>query len=273
MHRRFGAQENDDDTPGLSGMRLQGIGGADNDVLMPPLPGSMLGTSGMHEQHINAVLQNMMRSSMGGMTGGDDQHGDMSAHIREMMAAYAEQSGDNSAGIAGMGRRQDRYDEDGVRMPDPVQRQRLVPMGRSYSAGEDEEDRFALGRAEDPSVEWMFPPPRHLSSQATLEKVLFVEILSCFGVLLRQCGNDFNTPSNDFFTGINTTTGESTGPAGRQVAASEHPVARAVCLAPAEQRHLGARDDRVHPAHHLPLLAAGAHQQGRCGIYAPAPPN
>lgn len=165
IHRRFGGDDDADTTMPGARSRMPGIGGADNDVLMPPLPGSMLGTSGMHERHINSVLQSMMRSSMGGMQEGSDEHNEMAAHMQEMMDAYNEQSG----GIAA-GRRQDMYDEDGVRRPDPVQRQRLVPMGRSYSAEEDD-DRVTLGRAEDPSVEWMFPPPRHLSSQATLEKV------------------------------------------------------------------------------------------------------
>ena len=35
----------------------------------------------------------------------------------------------------------------------------------------DEEMAGSFGRAEDPSVDWIFPPPRHLSNQSTLEQV------------------------------------------------------------------------------------------------------
>lgn len=65
------------------------------------------------------------------------------------------------------------YDEHGVRMPDPVQKQRLVYSNnhsrRFHSEEEEEED--VLGRAEDPSVDWLFPPPLHLSYPGTLEQV------------------------------------------------------------------------------------------------------
>lgn len=57
------------------------------------------------------------------------------------------------------------YDEDGVRRPDPVKVQRLISRGFSMER--------SLGRADDPSIEWLFPPPRHLSSQQSFEAVIF----------------------------------------------------------------------------------------------------
>mmetsp|Transcript_19550 Transcript_19550/g.21206 ORF Transcript_19550/g.21206 Transcript_19550/m.21206 type:complete len:534 (+) Transcript_19550:38-1639(+) len=55
------------------------------------------------------------------------------------------------------------YDEEGVRRPDPVRMQRLISRGFS---GER-----SLGRAEDPTIEWLFPPARHLSSQESFDRV------------------------------------------------------------------------------------------------------
>lgn len=57
------------------------------------------------------------------------------------------------------------YDEDGIRRPDQVKVQRLI--SRQSSEGD-------WARAEDPNVDWLFPPPRHLSSQETLESVVFL---------------------------------------------------------------------------------------------------
>lgn len=55
------------------------------------------------------------------------------------------------------------YDEEGIRRPDPVKMQRLISRGYSSER--------SLGRAEDPTVDWLFPPPRHLSSQEALDQV------------------------------------------------------------------------------------------------------
>jgi hypothetical protein len=167
---------NDDDRPirpagGASnrqfgGPRMDGIGGPDNDV--PPMPGSDIS----HQDHLNNVLRNLMQSSIGRHVGNtDDNDGgamDMSGmmggmSLPGMMAAY-ERSQQQERGAR---RTEDQYDEDGIRLPDPVQRERLVggfsPRWRS--------DREEFGRAEDPSIEWMFPPPRHLSSQLPLDEV------------------------------------------------------------------------------------------------------
>lgn len=144
---------------------MTGIGGPDNEVTMPPRPG-MPGTEFSHQQHLDNVLQNLMRSSMGMRMGDDDGGpigGAMGAGMAEMMAAYA--AGQRPP----QPRQPDRYDEDGVRLPDPVQRERLVSGGMRFGGG----GRREFGRAEDPSVEWMFPPPRHLSSQASLDDVSF----------------------------------------------------------------------------------------------------
>jgi hypothetical protein len=167
---------NDDDRPirpagGASnrqfgGPRMDGIGGPDNDV--PPMPGSDIS----HQDHLNNVLRNLMQSSIGRHMGntddGDSDAMDMSGmmggmSLPGMMAAY-ERSQQQERGAR---RTEDQYDEDGIRLPDPVQRERLVggfsPRWRS--------DREEFGRAEDPSIEWMFPPPRHLSSQLPLDEV------------------------------------------------------------------------------------------------------
>lgn len=52
------------------------------------------------------------------------------------------------------------YDEHGVRRPDPVRVSRLI-------GGHDHNSDFS--RADDPTVEWMFPPPRHLSFPGTFQ--------------------------------------------------------------------------------------------------------
>lgn len=61
------------------------------------------------------------------------------------------------------------YDEDGIRRPDPVKTQRLISRGFSSER--------SLGRAEDPTIDWLFPPPRHLSSQESFEQVILAEPL------------------------------------------------------------------------------------------------
>ncbi len=198
VHTRFGDDEVDDEgdedhSPmqiSHSTGRMPGIGGADNDVVLPPYPAGGLGTGAMHERHLNSVLASMMRSSMGMQTSDDGDvdapavFGGMGGGIASFMAAYEDQM--NSGG----GRQADRYDEDGVRLPDPVQRQRLVPSSRMFRGGGDDEEEFSMGRAEDPTVEWMFPPPRHLSSQSSLEKVslCFYLLRTTFLVILPMNG-------------------------------------------------------------------------------------
>lgn len=57
-------------------------------------------------------------------------------------------------------RHQNEYDDDGIRRPDPVQSRRLI---RGSHPTLSSAMSMAIGRAEDPSVEWMHPPPAHLS--------------------------------------------------------------------------------------------------------------
>jgi hypothetical protein len=60
---------------------------------------------------------------------------------------------------------QDQFYDDGVRVrTDPVRMQRLIARQQS-----DEQEHIMLGRADDPNVEWMVEPPRHLSYMGSLE--------------------------------------------------------------------------------------------------------
>ena len=93
---------------------------------------------------------------------GDD---DGDAHTDEM-----EYVNMNSAYNRSPGNQPDRYDEDGVRLPDPVRQLRLLSgSSRRMMRGEDIED--VLARAEDPTIDWMFPVPRHLSNMGSLDEV------------------------------------------------------------------------------------------------------
>ncbi len=62
------------------------------------------------------------------------------------------------------GRVAEEYDEEGIRRPDPVRLQRLISSGSV-----DHNDMF--GRAEDPSVDWMFEPPNDINFPGTLDQV------------------------------------------------------------------------------------------------------
>jgi hypothetical protein len=227
---------------------MVGVGGPDNDVVMPPMSPDTTGTPQEQQERINMMIQHMLRAassvdgsgSVGGSGGNEGEHStEGGGAVRDGQGAsslgialanalnrrgmgygddddaeddgYGDDpfendmgrmlgirpplggpvggigggSGGGSSGVGGGGRRrQDMYDEDGIRMPDPVQRQRLVAgpthvgglMGMMMGGGRglgglQDEEEFSLGRAEDPSVDWMFPPPRHLSSQATLSEV------------------------------------------------------------------------------------------------------
>lgn len=65
------------------------------------------------------------------------------------------------------GQRRDEYDEFGVRRPDPVRIQRLISDERIRY----DDEREMLGRADDPTVDWFFEPPRSLNSILPLEQV------------------------------------------------------------------------------------------------------
>ncbi len=71
------------------------------------------------------------------------------------------------------------YDEEGIRRPDPVRMQRLIS---SHSFSRSNFERSVLGRADDPNADWLFPPPRHLSSQESFEEVSLMQkvfVISC----------------------------------------------------------------------------------------------
>lgn len=64
-----------------------------------------------------------------------------------------------------------QYDADGIRLPDSVVRQRLVDGPFVHSSrgiqarmrGLEMASNIILGRADEPGVEWIYEPPRHLS--------------------------------------------------------------------------------------------------------------
>lgn len=71
-------------------------------------------------------------------------------------------------------------EESDVRAADPVQHTRLLGGGGGGSSfGLEREQAFA--RAEDPKVEWMFPPPNHLSFPAGLQEVLYSQCHCFYG--------------------------------------------------------------------------------------------
>jgi hypothetical protein len=76
----------------------------------------------------------------------------------------------NSAFARTPGKQPDRYDEDGVRLPDPVRQLRLL-SGNSSRMMRGEDIEAVLARAEDPNIDWMFPVPRHLSNMGSLDEV------------------------------------------------------------------------------------------------------
>lgn len=65
------------------------------------------------------------------------------------------------------GRIVEEYDEEGIRRPDPVRLQRLI------SGNSIDQNYEVLGRVDDPSVDWMFEPPRDITFPGTLEQVLY----------------------------------------------------------------------------------------------------
>lgn len=76
----------------------------------------------------------------------------------------------NSAFTRNAGKQPDRYDEDGVRLPDPVRQLRLL-SGNNGRMARGEDIEAVLARAEDPNIDWMFPVPRHLSNMSSLDEV------------------------------------------------------------------------------------------------------
>mmetsp|Transcript_702 Transcript_702/g.1211 ORF Transcript_702/g.1211 Transcript_702/m.1211 type:complete len:830 (-) Transcript_702:2695-5184(-) len=155
-----------------------------------------------------AMMSQMQRdmqrflSGNGGHIGGgddddddeDDDDDDMLRGVRRWASGTGVGMGNSSSNSSSTGSRVDQYDADGIRMPDPVQRQRLVggsglggfPMmmpgihprpsggggggsGMSRYQGYGSEN-FGPSSAEDPSIEWLFPPAIHLSLPGSLDE-------------------------------------------------------------------------------------------------------
>ena len=80
-------------------------------------------------------------------------------------------SGGRSSSNSGGGdedspRNTNELDEFGIRQPDKIRRnQRLISSSQSSDAMYDD----IMGRAEDENVDWMFPPPAHLSFAGNLD--------------------------------------------------------------------------------------------------------
>jgi len=118
----------------------------------------------------------------------------MSDHFRHLLSSQHDVDNDDDDDhhrVSSTTRHQDVYDENGIRLPDPVQRQQLLGGGddplsflsrshhhhRSRSLGShghdenDDDEMMVFARADDPSVDWMFPTPRHISYQRSFEEV------------------------------------------------------------------------------------------------------
>ena len=103
------------------------------------LPAPPSGINGAPSFHDAPPLPGGIGSMMNGMMHGEDDHG---------------------------GRSADKFDEFGLRLPDEIMRnQRLVESREMDGSAYDD----VMGRAEDESVDWMFPPPAHLSFVGNFE--------------------------------------------------------------------------------------------------------
>ena len=74
-------------------------------------------------------------------------------------------------------RRADVFDEEGVRRPDPVRSQRLLGGSVGGFQHPTAYDHHAYGgghvsslRADASHVQWLFPPPKHLSFPGSLQE-------------------------------------------------------------------------------------------------------
>ena len=121
-------------------------------------------------------------TSSGGINFSD--HFNNSGMVENTLRNYDNDRDDNQSNV-----RQDIYDDHGIRLPDPVQRQQLLgddPLsfldyrrgrhrsrthGYDHGGDDDDDEMMAFARADDPSVDWLFPTPRHISYQRSLEEV------------------------------------------------------------------------------------------------------
>lgn len=155
---------------------------------------------------LDAAFQSFMyASTMNSSSSGGGTTTAISDHFRHLLSSQHDVDNDQNDDdhhhhVSSTTRHQDVYDENGIRLPDPVQRQQLLGGGddplsflrggissrshyhhRSHSHGshghenddddENDDEMMVFARADDPSVDWMFPTPRHLSYQRSFEEV------------------------------------------------------------------------------------------------------
>jgi hypothetical protein len=93
---------------------------------------------------------------------GDSEDDDYNTSYHRLGGSYEDDDDEDMSSQL----RADEYDEEGIRRPDPVRQQRLI-SGRHPNMGMDN----ALARADDPSVEWIYEPPRHISFPGSFQEI------------------------------------------------------------------------------------------------------
>jgi hypothetical protein len=151
---------------------------------------------------LDAAFQSFMYASTMNSSSSSGGGTAISDHFRHLLSSQHDIDNANDDDdhhhhyVSSTTRNQDVYDENGIRLPDPVQRQQLLGGGddplsflsrshhhhRSRSHGshghddddendDDDDEMMVFARADDPSVDWMFPTPRHISYQRSFEEV------------------------------------------------------------------------------------------------------
>ena len=93
----------------------------------------------------------------------DDQYGDYDGGAAFITRDMMQVGGSSWAGNGGRSGKADEYDEEGVRMPDPIRHERMI-------GGMDDFNPYS--RADTGDVTWLFPPPRQLSYAGAFQEVL-----------------------------------------------------------------------------------------------------
>ena len=160
-----------DEIPPIPG--LSGIAGA----AMPRLPGAVMagggGGGGDDMDAMMTALQGMMAGvSIMPMAAAGGARSSAAQRAAAASRAFGPYGGDDDYDYeGGDGNRAERYDEHGVRLPDPVRKARLLggPAGGRMRFGSRTED--GIGALDGPDVDWMFPPPTALSYVGSLDQV------------------------------------------------------------------------------------------------------
>ena len=108
----------------------------------------------------------------------DDQYGDYDGGAAYRTRGMQQVGGSSWAGNGGRSGKADEYDEEGVRMPDPIRHERMI-------GGMDDFNPYS--RADTAEVTWLFPPPRQLSYAGAFQEVFVLQyhsLLSRFEILL-----------------------------------------------------------------------------------------